>query len=100
MDALSLLVLALAVYRLSRMVAWEDGPGHVFTRLRTAATTDYDQEGRPANFAGALLACPMCLSVWFGLAGAILYWVWPAATIALLPLALSGAATIILARED
>ena len=98
---LPLIVAALAVYRLSRMVAWEDGPGRVFARLREKAATDYDQEGEPSNFWGALLSCPLCLSVWLGLILGPLVLLWPAVTMwILMPFALSGAATVILSREE
>ena len=95
------LLAALAVYRLARLIAWEDGPGHVCARLRAAASTTLDEAGQPTNFAGALLACPYCLSVWLAGPVALLVLRWPKlARWLLLPLALSGAACVLLQRED
>ena len=47
---------ALATWRLTHLVAREDGPGHVFVRLRARL-------GR--GFWGTLMDCFECLSVWF-----------------------------------
>jgi hypothetical protein len=46
---------ALATWRLSHLVAREDGPGHVFVRLRAWL-------GR--SFWGTLMDCFECLSIW------------------------------------
>lgn len=50
---------ALAVYRLSRMIADEEGPFAVFTHIRNLAP--------PTHWIGRGLACIMCLSVWIAL---------------------------------
>jgi cytochrome b len=100
MDAVTLLVAALAVYRVARALAWEDGPARLLARLRAGAATEFDQAGQPTNPLGALLACPLCLSVWLAVPVTLLLLLWPAgAGWLLLPLALSGAATIVLCRE-
>jgi len=49
---------ALAVYRVSFLVAREDGPWEVFRRLRSAAKD---------TAAGHLVACVNCLSIWIAL---------------------------------
>ncbi|HUL53463.1 MAG TPA: DUF1360 domain-containing protein [Opitutaceae bacterium] len=51
-----LVLTALATWRLSHLVAREDGPGHVFVKLRLRL-------GR--SFWGTLMDCFECLSVWF-----------------------------------
>lgn len=58
---LLLLIAALATYRLARMVAWEEGPGAVFTRLR--GRIDPDQ----ATWIGRGLNCPLCVGFWIAL---------------------------------
>lgn len=50
----------LATYRVTRMLAYEDGPGDVFVALRTYA------DACPAVARG--LHCPLCLSFWLALA--------------------------------
>ena len=97
MTALQLGVLALAVWRLSHMVAREAGPAWVLQRLRAwAGATETVGAGCYAeSFWGSLLCCPLCLSVWFA---ALLYglvelapWAWPGVAV----LAISGAASLL-----
>lgn len=62
-----IVALALAVYRLSVLIAWDGGPFGVFARLRSAL-------GRLAQRGGAwytlaeLVHCPKCVSVWIAFA--------------------------------
>lgn len=49
---------ALAVYRMSFLIAREDGPWGVFRQLRTSAK---------ATMAARLIGCVNCLSVWISL---------------------------------
>lgn len=56
--ATALLVGVLAVWRLTHLLWNEDGPGDVFVKLRRLA-------GR--SFAGRLLDCFYCLSLWVAL---------------------------------
>ncbi len=106
MNALALALAALAVFRLARMIAREPGPylfrsepRGIFARLRRAVTVDYDQNGEPSNFLGALLSCPWCLSVWIGAAvTAWLLWGPSWGPWLLVPLALSGVAGLLYER--
>lgn len=50
-----LLLLILAVYRLSRIVTKEDGPFSIFETLRYVTRE---------HWVGELLECPLCFSVW------------------------------------
>lgn len=52
MSALDLLILALACWRLAYMLVREDGPAHIFARLRARTTF------------GGLLECVFCTSIW------------------------------------
>ena len=58
---LALLIATLATWRLSHLVAHEDGPFDAVVRLRTRAGD---------NAWGRLMDCPYCLSLWFALPGA------------------------------
>lgn len=79
------LVAVLATWRLARLVAREDGPFEIVVKLRRRAAD---------GFAGQLMDCPYCLSLWlaapfaFALADTALAWLaaW---------LAISGGASLI-----
>jgi len=91
-DALTLVILAFATWRLSEMVAMEGGPGDVFAKLRVFAGAWYSLGvgWQSSTFFGKLIICPLCLSVWFAAFIAILLylapWTWPGIVV----LAISG----------
>lgn len=90
MDAFSLVVASLAVYRLSRAITRERGPGDLFTRIQTI--------GPRGGWLNDGLNCPLCVGFWLGLVAALLVYLgW---TVALLPFAISGLATLITLREQ
>lgn len=67
-----LLLLTLAVYRVSILITWEDAPYRVFYRFRLYL-------GRKANGGGVvwgelaeLFHCPFCLGMWLSLLAAVL----------------------------
>ena len=78
MNWLTATLAALAIYRVARMVAEEDGPAFVFKRLRDAHT---DQHSSVALG----LRCFYCISFWVALPVAALLcifgdwpiWLWP-----------------------
>lgn len=55
-DWIRLTLAVLATWRLSRLVAFEDGPWDVIARLRERAGS---------GAVGRLMDCPYCLSLWF-----------------------------------
>ena len=59
---LRLILAVLATWRMSRLVAFEDGPWDAVTRLRRVAG-----EG----MMGRLMDCPYCLSLWFAAPAAL-----------------------------
>lgn len=59
-----LIVLILAVYRLSRMIAIEDGPADIFTKFRSTLSQE--------SWVGRGFYCVLCLSFWLSLLAAIL----------------------------
>ena len=76
---------ALAVYRISRMVADEEGPWSIFTKLRGLA--------KPDTWLGRGLECMMCVSVWIALPAAL--WIDYSGDWVLTALALSSVSVII-----
>lgn len=69
----------LGVYRLSHMIAMEDGPFDVFANLR-------DRAGQ-ATWIGRGLHCPLCISFWLSLPMAWVIAVPPSLTLTWLGLA-------------
>lgn len=66
---LSLLKLALATYRLSRLIAVDEGPVGVFFRARHAlGAYDYGENGEPATVLGRGISCPHCVGVYVAVA--------------------------------
>ena len=83
--ATALLVGVLAVWRVTHLLWGEDGPGDIFVRLRRLAG---------AGFAGRLLDCFYCLSLWVAIPFAFILGAdW--AERALLWLGLSGGAILL-----
>lgn len=83
------LAIGMAAYRISRMISSEIGPGSIFVRLRTRAGV---YRSGPVSEMAYLVSCPYCLSVWTGIAIAVLDRYCPAIVNAL---AASGVASII-----
>ena len=69
MPLVDFVILALATYRLSLLLAAEDGPLYVLARLRYMVGVRADEYGNlygDNNFAEGLI-CQWCNSVWLGL---------------------------------
>lgn len=81
------LLLSAAVYRVARLLAYEDGPGDVVVRVRERLPD--------GSFAAILLDCPYCASVWLAAVGALLL-AGPTWGALLLWLASAGGAAILL----
>jgi len=95
---LDFVVLALATWRLSSLLATEEGPWSIFERLRGRLGVVRGDEGilRASSMLGKGLICVWCNSVWIGGALTIFYILcgeW--AIYAAMPLALSTAAVIV-----
>lgn len=68
-DALLLAKLALATYRLARLIAVDEGPFSIFHRLRYwAGAYDLGENGAPVSALGRLLSCPHCVGVYVAVA--------------------------------
>ena len=93
---MDILILALAVFRLSNLITNEDGPGGMFASLRDWADSEAKIKGGAYTQFAGLIGCPWCLSVWLGVAATIAHAVAPNVTGWLaLPFALSAAALIL-----
>lgn len=91
---------ALATYRLTIMINSEEGPAHIFGRLRVRLGVKFDQYSNPygSNWVAEGVLCFYCLSVWisFAVAAWIIFTTvigFPMiGTFLLFPFALSGVA--------
>ena len=70
------LILALATWRISSLLANEDGPYNIFEQLRNYVGVHYDEYSNPQgiNELGRMLLCLWCNSIWIGLVLAAGYW--------------------------
>jgi len=93
------LILALATWRISAMLSYEDGPWFVFRRLRKLIGIMYYEEDdatvEPDTFFGSLFGCVWCLTIWIGTVVWIAYNLWPDVIYPLVPFALSAGAIMI-----
>jgi hypothetical protein len=94
---LEFIILALATWRLTSLLVWEDGPFEVFAKLRYRLGVRYDDlsQAYGTNWLAKGVVCPACASVWFGTFWAIAYLLWPQTWWAALPFALSAGAILV-----
>jgi hypothetical protein len=94
------LILALATFRISSLIADEDGPLGLFEWTRSKMGVRRDEKGEnygTNNFAVGLV-CQWCNSLWIGIVLAILYmWLKEMIVFVCLPLSLS-AVTMVISR--
>lgn len=90
---LDFVILALATWRLTSLLVWEDGPFQVFARLRHLLGVRYDEQSQPygSNWLAKGVICPACASMWFALFWATFYFFWSRCAWLALPFALSAA---------
>lgn len=93
---LEFVILALATWRLTSLLVWEDGPFEVFARLRHRLGVRYNESNVAygTNWFAKGVVCPACASVWFGFGWAIAYVLWEPSWLIALPLALSAGAMV------
>ena len=95
---MTIVVLILATWRLSSLLAQEAGPADVFVWVRRMVGVWYDDAGDPQGV-GILsdgITCVWCNSVWVGGVLAVAYWVAPDVIFWLaLPFALSAGAIVV-----
>jgi hypothetical protein len=98
MSVTNLLILILAVWRISSLLVNEDGPFNVLGRLRHRLGVRFDEYSQPygENELAKALTCTWCTSIWVGVAFAVLYALAPTAVlICSLPFALSAGAIVV-----
>lgn len=106
-ELLSLLLLSAAVWRISYMLVWEDGPYYIFNSVREFVGVRYDIDlnrkidSNPMlpkwrNSLAELFNCVYCMSVWVSILVYIVYLFKPFLAVALaVPFALSTGAIAI-----
>ena len=88
MNAMTYLILALATWRTASILIHEEGPFHLFSRLRWWAGI-HGEEIHDGLLAG-ILSCMWCCSMWVGAAWTLMLYVFPEVAIWLaLPFAFS-----------
>ena len=94
---LELVILALATWRLTSLLVWEDGPFEFFARLRHGLGVRYDEANNAygTNWLANGIVCPACASVWFGIAWGTAYMLWHPTWMIALPFALSAGAIVV-----
>jgi hypothetical protein len=94
----------MAVWRISYMLVWEDGPFDILEKFRRKIGIGYDTEGERGVYSGPLLRttvaklflCVYCMSVWWAFGFTILYYIQPFLAVALaVPFALSTGAILV-----
>lgn len=95
MTLTNLLIVALATFRLSRMVAYEEGPWSMFVRIRALCRAyDVDLDNEPVYALGRWITCPLCVGVPIGLVF-LTFMLFPFLTLITYLFAALGLATII-----
>jgi hypothetical protein len=87
MDWITLVILALATWRVAAMFVKEDGPGLIFRKVRALTGIGHDESGKvymvPDTFMAGLLSCVWCASVWVGAGWIVLWYFLPEITLLL-----------------
>lgn len=84
------LLAALAVYRVARMIALEDGPLNLFAKLQ-----DWAEPRQEKNWFAKGILCPLCLSWWLALPTLYFFQPLSAAQYMLTWLAIAGGAAVL-----
>lgn len=94
---IALLVMVLATWRVSSLLAREDGPYDVLHKLRYHLGVRYNEYSEPHSdkMLGQLVLCIWCNSIWVGLVIAILADPMNYFSYTIVPLALSGGAILV-----
>ncbi len=60
-----LILASFATYRLSQLIAWDNGPDKIFYNLRTATSEQSDMHGGRWENLDDAINCVYCLGMWF-----------------------------------
>lgn len=96
----NLIVYGLAVWRISSLFVNEDGPAHIFRRIRELAGITHDDQGVfviiPETFLAGVLSCVWCCSIWVSFFMTAFWLISPEISLKLaVPFAFSGMAIVI-----
>jgi hypothetical protein len=101
MRATEFAIVALATWRLSHLLVYEDGPNDLVAKLRgSLGVVERERaNGPPLHTAettiGKLFTCPLCLSVWVAPVFSLAWLTLPAARPVIEALAVSGASSLL-----
>lgn len=99
LNAIDLIVLSLAVWRLSSLFAAEEGPWEIFEKIRQFSGVKYKEvppyEMYGTNVVSRGLICVWCNSIWIGLLATILYAISTDTIYLFIPFSLSGVAILL-----
>jgi hypothetical protein len=97
MDILTIIILLLATWRVSSLLAKESGPWDIFEKVRTLLGVVWDVESKPegTNMLSKMIVCIWCNSMWTGTVWILAYFISPLVIWIALPFALSAGAILI-----
>jgi hypothetical protein len=99
MDIVIFLTLALSTWRISHLLASEEGPAAILSTLRYGLGVRYNPkppyEAQGKNVLSKMIICVWCNSVYVGLSWSLLYMIYNPLWLVALPFALSAGAIII-----
>jgi hypothetical protein len=99
---LHIVILILATWRISSLLANEAGPAGVLDSLRHWLGIRHNDIGERYSMSavGDEILCQWCTSLWIGAVLGLLYWLWPLVTVYVtLPLALSTGTILIMTSK-
>lgn len=74
-DLILLIVASFTCYRLSELIAVDDGPGDIFKKTRMIlGAYNLNEDGVPASSLGRAIICPYCIGIYFAAALALSQW--------------------------
>lgn len=97
MNILHLVILILAIWRLSSLIARERGPVDFLLRIRLRLGTRFDDSSKeiPTNNLTEGITCLWCNSIWLGAVVSLSYYLFPGVIWIMLPFALSAGSLIV-----
>ncbi len=96
MDLVTIIILALATWRLSHMLCLENGPAQIFQRIRARAGVIETNLGvrKATALPGEILLCLNCTSIWIAVALTALWLQIDISRVVIAILAVSGGACL------
>jgi len=100
MNIVDFLILGLACWRLSKLITSEEGPFHVFHRIRELTGITHDVDGNifkiPDRVMAGIFSCVWCASIWIGFGLTALWFFEPRWTVlGATPFAISAGAILV-----